>query len=442
MSKISDTAKLKTIKELKAALALQKTWIQRRVKANDTQRDLANNASFLNSLLDAEINRCNESSLEQGEKFEKIAEELLHAYAKEEPTEEVKTAIEGVEESVGNYLDNLGESRNKLLKAYIALQERHKRAADDAIAAGGGHGPAGGGRPAPKENAALRPPLLLHTDTPSVLTAWIKQFKAWFKSSHFDLEPDRDTQLAYFYTWIDDTLSKRIDPLLEVTLPILPARDGDPSCLKVLDEEFTRIYPTFNRRLDFFRYQSTDGQSFTDFATQLESLGSAAELEDIDPDTLFIYRALTGFKDESIRNEFLKLKDPTKRELIDLGQRLESAKIAKQKLQDPAPAYQARSGGASGGSSNGGPAGGRGRGGASRGRGGGGRGGSGGGGAKGDEKKSEKKSERFYCEHCNYSFKLREKLEEHEKTCPAKTGKCDECGLDGHYRPACPKFKK
>ena len=68
----------------------------------------------------------------------------------------------------------------------------------------------------------------------------------------------------------------------------------------------------------------------------------------------FVFKILTCFDDDSYTNEFLKLDSPTEQQIMDLGQRLESAKAAREKLNDAAKAAQARSGGGGGNNSGGG----------------------------------------------------------------------------------------
>ena len=428
---LSDLTKLSR-DQLNDKLGHYKTWIERRAKSNDDQRKLCNTAHLVNSFIEDSVQRCLDNSNDTMDKFTSTADALLHAYEKEEQTEAIKAAVEVVKANIEKYLGNIEHSMLRLQEAFSELQQRERDAAPNPPAGGGGGGGGGyaavAGARVPRSNDALKPPVLLHTDTPTVLTDWCKRFRIWYKSSHFDAE-DRDCQLAYLNSCIDQPLWGRIEPLLGDRTPII-ADEEDPSCLKVLRSEFLKLYPLFNRRLDFYRYQSTSGQGFTDYVTQLNDLATAAELPALTVDEQIVFRVLTGFKDEQMRSEFLKLDSPTGKDLIELGQRLESVRLAKAKLADPQKVNQTRSGGGQGSGQGGGKGGGGSKGGS--------------GGSEKSEKKNskddkKKKSEKLKCPYCAWGFSKEEKLKEHKASCPAKEGKCDGCGGKGHYKPACKK---
>ena len=414
-----------------------KTWVERLVRTNDIEVDLLADMSFANSYTNDSVRRKLTSSDETSECLASTADYLLHAYSKEEETETTLAAIEDAKQSFEKYSGYIMHSILKLRKAWCELQEREK-AANTATGGGGGAVAGGGAQPRIQSVDALKPDMLMPTDTPSTLYGWCKKYKVWRAQSNF-ASADRDTDLAYFASVIDEGLYKRIEPLFGQRTPILSDDADDITCVTILCDEFLKIYPALNRRLDYFRFRSS-GQPFTQFVTELRTLHSAAEIETLSPEDHYVFKILTCFEDDSFVNEFLKLDSPTEQQIMDLGQRLESARAARQKLNDPAKAAQARTGGGGQGGGSGGDA--KGKGGPP-----GGSGNSSGGSGNQEKKESkdEKKAKVLRCPACNWSFKgedAQSKLDTHLSKCPAKNGgKCDKCGKEGFYRPACPNCK-
>ena len=440
--RLSDFTKLSR-PELTSKFGSFKTWIERRAKTNADQVRLCENAAICNRFLEDSVDRALANSRDTIEKFTATADALSQAYSKEEETEAIITAKKDVEASVERYLNNIEDSMNRLQTAFSELQERELEAVVDPNAGGGGGGGGGGAAVAaapgaPKSVDALKPQVLFGTDTPTKFEGWCTKAKVWIKASKF-MNAERDEQLVYFCSIVEEPLWKRIEPLIGATTPIMAEADEDPSCLQILRDEFMKLYPLFNRRLDYFRSKPKSGETLTEYVNELQIVWAAAELEDLSVDESVAFKIMTDFsKDDALTNEFLKLDSPTVKDLIEVGQRLESQRLAKQKLKDATKANQTRSGngGRGGGGNNGG---GKGNGGA--------RGGSGGKGGSGKPKeekskdeKEKKKTKKKHCRYCNWSFSKQSKLDSHEAKCPAKDGKCDNCKEDGHFKPACPKL--
>ena len=442
--KLPDLTKCQ-LPRLTALYAECKTWAERVVKSNDQQAAHLADLDLANSFEEDEVRRRIEVSSEALDNLASTGDYLLRAYSKEEQTEGIIAASKDTKASVDKYYANIEKSVLGLRRAWSELQARDAENGPAAAVAGGG---AAAAAPAarPQSVAALEPPILTHTDPPKILFGWAQKFKIWRKSSNFHLY-DRETDLALFCGRLDDTLIERIAPLIGATMPVVTDVDGDPSCLNVLINEFLKLYPIFNRRLDYSRFMSS-GQSFTEFYSELRQLKKAAEVEAMSDEDHFVFKILTCFKDDGMTNKFIELEDPSLKNIVELGQRLESTRLAKAKLKEtPAKAAQARSGGGGGRSSGGGrgSGGGGGGGGGSQGKGGAKGGSSGSGNSSGNSKDDKKdgKEEKtiFKCRFCNWSFKKKPKLDKHESKCPAREGKCDGCGKKGVYKPACPTCK-
>ena len=76
-----------------------------------------------------------------------------------------------------------------------------------------------------------------------------------------------------------------------------------------LQKYFEDEYPLQNRRL--FYYRQANGQLMSEFSLKLKCLWEQADIHKIDPEELLVFRLLTGCTDQKVRNELLKVKEPT-----------------------------------------------------------------------------------------------------------------------------------
>jgi len=183
-------------------------------------------------------------------------------------------------------------------------------------------------------NDALKPPQLSLDTTPTELRSWISKWRAFYTTSHLDRQ-SLDVQQQYFLNFLDADLHLRLSAILDPAMPIF----GDAgSCISHLREEFSRKYPLFTRRLEFFQFKQVTGQSFTDFKLKLQQKGLEADLSSLSVDELLTFRLISGTSDKALLTKFLRLEDPSLADIENTARAYEAANIALLGLSGPAKA--------------------------------------------------------------------------------------------------------
>ena len=176
----------------------------------------------------------------------------------------------------------------------------------------------------PKPNDALKPKVLGRDATPVEVTAWIERFIAYHRSSRLDKTTLLEQQ-AYFKAFLDAFLNSRLRGKIQNNTPVLDD-PTDESCLDMLRSEFLIRHPLFNRRLAFYEAKQEQGQDFTDFAEKLQRHGDEADLRNIPIDDTYVMRYFTAVTDDKLQEEFLRLKSPTKQEMLETAANYEQGK--------------------------------------------------------------------------------------------------------------------
>ena len=155
-------------------------------------------------------------------------------------------------------------------------------------------------------------------------------------------------------------------------------------------------YPKFTRRLNFFGYAQSKGQTFDNFLAVLKQKGEQAALSELKTEELYVFRLLTGCTDTKLREKLLDLKDPSLKDIIEEADKFENAKLNLKTLV-----------GQSGQTSAAGAA-----------------------AVFKDAKPKDK------CKKCGRS------VHKAGVPCPAKDKSCHTCKKEGHFSPMCPDKKK
>ncbi len=96
--------------------------------------------------------------------------------------------------------------------------------------------------------------------------------------------------------------------------------------MQILDEDFMRQYPLFSQRHKQFRAEQPQGMKVTAWFAQLNRMGNEAYLEDLTVDQLKVFHFITSVKDPDLQYKFLRLKEPTADDVIQLAAELEATK--------------------------------------------------------------------------------------------------------------------
>ena len=151
---------------------------------------------------------------------------------------------------------------------------------------------------AAKANLALKPTELSLQCPPIQLPRWLQQFESFWRTSNLNVLSIQDQQ-AYFLQYMDAGLRAQLQARISRQTPIYGAGD---SCVEALKSLFRERYPTFQRRELFFDLKHRGGpRELPSYLQQLEDLADAADLHNLDRDTLVAYRALSGISDKELR---------------------------------------------------------------------------------------------------------------------------------------------
>ena len=147
-------------------------------------------------------------------------------------------------------------------------------------------------------NKSLKPFSLLSTHNPTEFRSWVKQFRAYWRTSNMESLEVADQQI-YLENCVEPVLYSRIETYVTDTTPIFGA---DDCCVGLLMKDFEERWPLYTRRLEFFRSSQDVGQEVSTWVCKLKQLAEECELEDLSQDDLLMFRIVAGMKARDIRN--------------------------------------------------------------------------------------------------------------------------------------------
>ena len=196
-----------------------------------------------------------------------------------------------------------------------------------------------------KPNAALKPSKLTRDATPVEFAVWLEAYMAYYSSSRMELAPLPE-QMAYLKACLDTGLLSRLDSELTSQTPILytsEEKDGsfDPalhnkSAFQALEEEFLLQYPIFTRRLDFFRHAHPPNQTFSEWIQEVDKMGDQCSMtEGLSADEVYVLRYRSALQNQKLREELLKLDNPTRHSIREAVQKWEVAQRCSKGITAP-----------------------------------------------------------------------------------------------------------
>jgi len=178
-------------------------------------------------------------------------------------------------------------------------------------------------------NDTLRPPVLTLQNTPIELRSWILKFKSFFTSNQFN-QATIPEQQAYVRQFIDPDLEVRIEMKIDAATEIF----GDSGMISYIEDEFALRYPLFSRRLDFFRYKRSKGQTVSSFVAHLMQLSGEADLSSLTVDQLMVFRVITGVDEDHLLGKLLEMTEPSFEDVKKKISSWEVAKVAKKSCRE------------------------------------------------------------------------------------------------------------
>ena len=183
-----------------------------------------------------------------------------------------------------------------------------------------------------KLQTGLKPSKLQKDADPVMVRAFIDEFKSFYNLSNMDVIAVADQQ-AIFYSCLTADLAVlvRDAPGLDRTSPVFSDQAGEVSCFSALNDRFQSLYPLFSRRVDFFHCAQQKGQKFSDWYAKLRPKGEEADLVNLDVDGQYVFHIIRNTCDQRLKEKFLKLKDPTLKDILDCA---ETYEVAARSLRD------------------------------------------------------------------------------------------------------------
>ena len=165
-----------------------------------------------------------------------------------------------------------------------------------------------------KAQSGVKPDKLQADADPLTYRAFVRAFDAFYRMSRMDTLAVVDQQ-AVLFQMFDRELEASVRQAVDENTPIFGPVD-QISCMSALADRFDEIYPLFSRRLDFWMSSQPKGGRFTDWAAKLQQQGEEADLAQLDLDGIHAFRLICGCTDAKLRDKFLKLRNPTRRDVM------------------------------------------------------------------------------------------------------------------------------
>ena len=229
-------------------------------------------------------------------KIDDALTELLFASNYQEDSAEEKEHLEKVNEMQTKFdtmMDRLSLKEAEACRSNLAKAESTKRYV--------------------KPIFELKPKEFNCNSTIDEVEPFIRQFTAFFNQSNLDLVGYEDQQ-QYLKNCLDMVLVQYLDTKIDPTTPVIGSAN---SCVNVLRGYFSSKYPLLTRRMEAFTLKQPSGVPFLDYYGKARQVYKAAEIEKLTAEQLTSYLLITSTTDAELRKEFLKLKDPDTKALLD-----------------------------------------------------------------------------------------------------------------------------
>ena len=191
-----------------------------------------------------------------------------------------------------------------------------------------------------KPMQALEPHILSFDNNPIEMTAWMIQYRAYYKASKFH-KLDLEEQHAFANKSIHTEVWQHILQKIDIDTPVFHEREAlnqsrnmnsstylQLSIFDLIAEGFDIKYPIITRRLEFFNSKRQGSQSFSDWFAKLKEMELSAGISEMRPDELLVMRICTGINDQSVLDCILAIpnEDFKLEEIQRLCVRAESAR--------------------------------------------------------------------------------------------------------------------
>ena len=185
-----------------------------------------------------------------------------------------------------------------------------------------------------KISDTLRPEKLQRSCNLEEFNDWSEKFQAWFKDNEKTLESKgRPFQRQLLHTVLD---SRLVDDLkTNANVNDDTAIVGNGGCLDKIKGIFLKEFPLHVRRYQFFKCVQEQGQPYDDWWVKKKKMARNCDLDKVNMEDMMLLGLMTGIHDPKLKEEFLRVEDPTTEKLVKIAESWQSAeKNMKQLDQD------------------------------------------------------------------------------------------------------------
>ena len=186
----------------------------------------------------------------------------------------------------------------------------------------------------------LRPSKLQRSWNLEEFNDWSDKFQAWFADNDKTLQKKG---LAYQRQLLHTVLDARtIDDLrtcdeVNQDTAIL----GQGGCLSKIKDIFLKEFPLHVRRYKYLKCTQEEGQPFDEWWVQKKKLARNCELDKVTAEEMTLLGLMTGIRDPKLKEEFLRVEEPTTAALVKLAESKQNAERHAGSLNpSPATIYQ------------------------------------------------------------------------------------------------------
>ena len=154
---------------------------------------------------------------------------------------------------------------------------------------------------------SLRPNKLKSNHNPLQCRSWTQKMESFLESSRI-YECSSKVQIAFMQNCLDEDIFARVTTQME-------ANQGAKVMLTKIKEDWKSRFPLQNRRLELFKATKQGYETTQDFITRLKALSDEADLANLKDEQILTYICLSGLDDKKLRENILKLDNPSLEEI-------------------------------------------------------------------------------------------------------------------------------
>ena len=165
---------------------------------------------------------------------------------------------------------------------------------------------------------SFKPFILTREHTLEEFNQWRQNFRGYYQANQKILEKQgAEFQRSFLFNVIDVKFQTQLSTDDTVTNETVIM--GDNNLLAKLKASFMEEHPLFKRRFDYHNYHQEKNQSFPDWWNLKKLKAQECDLEKVKKDDVVLMALICGVADDKLRAEFLKTKDPTVAQLVEIG---------------------------------------------------------------------------------------------------------------------------